>query len=179
MATLATTIRTAPPADSNAGPIPPDLAAVLHDAPIHPALAFYRSSPMAAQPSAAALVQAALSIAATAAVDSFGADLMKALHLPPGTIGLIHRIGPGGVLHLGARDAPRTVSLAHGTLEQRGSAKPRLRPGAVRLMPPGHCVTLADLTGGGALAVEVAATGAWRSGAMTGQAKLDAWKSAR
>jgi hypothetical protein len=156
MASLATAIRPAP-TDLAAALIPPDLAAVLHDAPIHPALAGHRGSATAAQPSAATLVQVALSMAACAAGDILRAGAAEALQLPPGLIGLIHDIGPGGVLHLEARQAPRTVSLAYGTLEQRGSTRPRLLPGAVRLVPAGHCVTLADLTGSGAVVVEVAA----------------------
>jgi hypothetical protein len=156
MAPLATATRTAPPARPTA-PIPPDLAAVLHDAPIHPALASPGSPLAPARPSAAALVRAALAMAASAGLDALDADLVRALHLPPGTVGLIHGIGPGGVLHLTAHHSPRTVSLAHGALDQRGSARPRMSPGTVRLVPAGHSVTLANLTDGGAVAVEVAA----------------------
>jgi hypothetical protein len=165
MAPLATAA-TAVSAPAPAGPeslIPPDLAAVLHDAPIHPELTGYRAPGRCAQPSAAVLMGAALAIAAAAAGAGAGvhqtADPGALPALPPGAVGLVHDVGPGGVLHLSASDAPRTVSVVHGTLDQRGSTRPRLMPGAVRLVPAGHCVILADLTGQGAVVVEVAARG--------------------
>jgi hypothetical protein len=68
---------------------------------------------------------------------------------------IVHTIGNGGVLHLQPSDRLRAVSLARGALAQRCTSRPELRPGAVRLIPPGRAVTLADLSGNGALAVEV------------------------
>jgi hypothetical protein len=50
---------------------------------------------------------------------------------------------------------PRAVTLARGTLAQRCTKRPPLTPGTVRLVPAGHALTLADLVGEGALAVEV------------------------
>lgn len=118
--------------------IPPDLAAVLADAPIHPALLRAPVRPTA--PTAATVTGAALALAAYAAAHG---------RLPAGTEAVVHAVGGGGVLHLEPSARPRAISLAHGVLDQ-------LRPGAVRLLPPGLAVTLADLDGSGALAVEVA-----------------------
>ena len=149
-------------------PIPPDLAAVLADAPIHPALLSAPIRPVA--PTAATLTGAALALADYAAqaqrtgfnagteLDTgagFAPDAGAYGWLPAGARALIHTVGGGGVLHLEPSTRPRAVSLAHGVLDQRCASRPRLRPGTVRLLPPGHAVTLADLEGNGALAVEV------------------------
>ncbi|HEY3868008.1 MAG TPA: hypothetical protein VGM10_06640 [Actinocrinis sp.] len=67
----------------------------------------------------------------------------------------MHVVGRGGVLHFGPSELARAVAVARGTLEQRGSGRPGLRPGAVRLVPPGRSVLLADLAGEGALVVDV------------------------
>jgi hypothetical protein len=67
----------------------------------------------------------------------------------------MHIVGQGGVLHFGPSQWARAVAVARGTLEQRGSDRPGLRPGAVRLVPPGRSVLLADLAGDGALVVDV------------------------
>jgi hypothetical protein len=64
-------------------------------------------------------------------------------------------VGKGGVLHLRPSGVPRAVSLVRGTLAQRCTTRPSLRPGTVRLVPAGKALTLADLVGEGALAVEV------------------------
>jgi hypothetical protein len=158
--------------------IPPDLAAVLGNAPIHPALLLAPLRPV--PPSAATLTSAALamarhaSYAATSALEGFAAGTRSAdgnaseyvsgnghedPHaygwLPAGASGFFHMVGSGGVLHLEPLSRPRALSLAHGSLSQRGTSRPRLQPGAVRLLPPGHALTLADLEGNGALAVEV------------------------
>lgn len=165
--------------------IPPDMAAVLLDAPIHPDLLRSRGPAGAAQPSAAALTAAALAIAASAAVPG-----RECADLPPGAVGLVHDVGPGGVLHLAPVAAPRTVSVVRGTLDQRGGTRPRLLPGTVRLVPAGHCVTLADLAGHGALVVEVTArtcpTGPPSAAPPTAPtplvrsgSKLDEWKITR
>jgi hypothetical protein len=102
--------------------IPPDLAAVLGDAPIHPEL--LHATPRPTPPTAA-------------------------------TLGVIHSVGKGGVLHLRPSTTTRAVSLVRGTLVQRNSKRPSLRPGTVRLVPVGRSLTLADLAWEGALAVEV------------------------
>jgi hypothetical protein len=160
--------------------IPPDLAAVLGNAPIHPALLLTpvrRVPPTAATLSSAALALASYaSYAAGSLADGAGgtggvgalggvSGVSKAgdaegspyQHewLPEGVSGFVHTVGSGGVLHLGPSSRPRALSLAHGVLSQRCTSRPRLQPGAVRLLPPGHAVTLADLDGNGALAVEV------------------------
>jgi hypothetical protein len=140
--------------------IPPDLAAVLADAPIHPALLRVPLRPAA--PTAATLTGAALALAEYAAAGTYtdlgtslDSDVMAYGWLPTGARALVHAVGGGGVLHLEPAARPRAISLAHGVLDQRCASRPRLRPGAVRLLPPGHAVTLADLEGNGALAVEV------------------------
>ena len=132
--------------------IPPDVAAVLTDAPIHPELVL-RAPSRPAQPTAATLTKAALTFAALAAVDlhegvEFERDLL-------GVKRVIHSIDEGGVLYLKPANTPRAVSLVRGELTQGHTPRPSLRPGAVRLVPAGHALTLADLTGDGALAVEV------------------------
>jgi hypothetical protein len=132
--------------------IPPDLASFLCDAPAHPAL--FRPLPPA--PHAAALTQAALSLAAMAMLDAEAAALAGPPQLPPNTRGTIHMIGRSGVLHLPAQPAIRAISLGYGTLTQRNSALPSLRPGAVRLIPAHREVILAELHDQGALAVEIA-----------------------
>jgi len=134
------------------GSIPPDLASVLRDTPPHPAL--FRSLPLA--PSAAALSQAALALAAIATTDIDAALLACPLHLPMNSRSTIHLIGRNGVLHLAAAPATRVVSLGYGRLTQRNSAIPALRPGSVRLIPAHREVVLADLDGWDALAVEIA-----------------------
>jgi hypothetical protein len=134
----------------SAAQIPPDVAAVLGDAPIHPEL-LLRAPSRPVLPTAASLTKAALAFASLAAAElREPSDL-----LPLGARGIIHSVGAGGVLHLAPSNAPRAVSLVRGTLAQRGSQRPSLQPGAVRLVPAGHALTLADLTGEGALAVEV------------------------
>jgi hypothetical protein len=133
-----------------AAQIPPDVAAVLSDAPIHPEL-LMRAPSRPVPPTAATLTRAALAFASLAA-----ADLREqADPLPLGARGIIHSVGKGGVLHLTPSSTPRAVSLVRGSLAQRGSQRPSLQPGAVRLVPAGHTLTLADLAGEGALAVEV------------------------
>ncbi|HEU5331228.1 MAG TPA: hypothetical protein VFU73_00640 [Actinocrinis sp.] len=139
--------------------IPPDLAAVLADAPIHPAL--LRAPLRPAAPTAATLTGAALALAEHAAAGTYtGLDTDAEAQvaygwLPTGARALVHAVGGGGVLHLEPAARPRAISLAHGVLDQRCASRPKLRPGAVRLLPPGLAVTLADLEGNGALAVEV------------------------
>jgi hypothetical protein len=138
--------------------IPPDLAAVLGDAPIHPELLHAPRRPV--PPTAAMLTGAALTLASCAALDLGGSHsgVPAARDLPGvplGAKGFIHAVGKGGVLHLTPSNAPRAVSLVRGTLAQPGTMRPSLRPGVVRLVPAGHGVTLADLAGEGALAVEV------------------------
>jgi hypothetical protein len=136
--------------------IPPDLAAVLAHAPIHPALLLAPVRPVV--PTAATLTGAALALAEHAAAGTYtGLDTDAGAYgwLPAGARALVHAVGGGGVLHLEPSARPRAVTLAHGVLDQRCASRPRLRPGAVRLLPPGHTVTLADLEGNGALAVEV------------------------
>jgi len=134
----------------SAAQIPPDVAAVLADAPIHPEL-MQRAPSRPALPTAATLTKAALAFA------SFAATELRehADPLPLGARGIIHSVGEGGVLHLEPSNAARAISLVRGTLAQRGSQRPSLQPGAVRLVPAGHALTLVDLTGEGALAVEV------------------------
>ncbi len=132
--------------------IPPDVAAVLTDVPIHPELAL-RAPSRPAQPTAATLTKAALMFAALAAADlresiEFERDLL-------GVKGVIHSVDEGGVLYLKPASMPRAVSLVRGELAQGCTPRPSLRPGAVRLVPAGHALTLADLAGSGALAVEV------------------------
>ncbi|HEV2641015.1 MAG TPA: hypothetical protein VGX23_38220 [Actinocrinis sp.] len=139
-------------ADADAGEIPPDLASFLGDAPTHPALL----RPRPARPHAAALTEAALALAAVARIDAGAAVLTGPLHLPADSRGTVHRIGRCGVLHLPAAPVIRAVSLGYGRLAQRGSSFPALRPGAVRLIPAGREVLLAELDGLAALAVEIA-----------------------
>jgi hypothetical protein len=135
--------------------IPPDLAAVLADSPIHPEL---EALPLrACLPTAAALTIAALDLAALAATEPDEPDWLSTLRLPAGISGFVHRVGSGGALHLPAAFRPRALSLARGALDQRCTNRPRLTPGVVRLLSPGNAVTFADLTGAGALAVEVTA----------------------
>jgi hypothetical protein len=148
--------------------IPPDLAAVLGDAPIHPELlhALRRPTP----PTAATLTEAALAFVTFATMDlstvALGTVELGTLGLgtvgldapprvPLGAKGVIHAVGKGGVLHLRPSGVPRAVSLVRGTLAQRCTTRPSLRPGTVRLVPAGKALTLADLVGEGALAVEV------------------------
>lgn len=134
--------------------IPPDLAAVLSAAPVHPQLA--RTAMRSDTPTAATLTVAALNFAAFAGSDPDGPPPTVARSLlPDGARAVVHAVGGGGVLHLQAVDGFRAVSLVHGVLDQRCATRPRLTPGAVRLVPPGRTLTLADLTGSGALAVEV------------------------
>jgi hypothetical protein len=150
--------------------IPPDLAAVLSGAAIHPALLTGPARPVA--PTAATVTSAALALAEFVAerlagqaatetargwlAEGDGELLVGALgHGAFSHQGIVHTVGRGGVLHLESSARLRAVSLAHGVLAQRCTSRPRLRPGAVRLLPPGHAVTLADLDGDGALAVEV------------------------
>jgi hypothetical protein len=148
-----------PPRSShpNIAAIPPDLAAVLTDAPIHPVL--LRAPLRQAAPTAARLSEAALALAEYAAREAHaGLPARAGAHdpLPLGAEAFLHTVGIGGVLHLAPSPRPRAVSLAHGALEQRCTRRPRLRPGTVRFLPPGHAVTLANLDGNGALAVEIA-----------------------
>ncbi|MBS2964459.1 hypothetical protein KGA66_15485 [Actinocrinis puniceicyclus] len=158
--------------------IPPDVAAVLGNARIHPEL-LRRASQSPATPTAAALTQAALRFAAwinAASLEAVISDKSRRSLLErafvqradperahpanakPGHFSLraiIHAVGKGGVLHLEASDTPRAVSVVHGSLEQRCTTRAALQPGAVRLLPAGHVLTLADLAGEGAIAVEV------------------------
>ena len=133
--------------------IPPDLAAVLGGAPIHPAL--LQAPPRPSQISPATLTQAALAFAVFADLDLSAVGLSTPPQVPLGAKGVIHAVGKGGVLHLRPTGVPRAVSLVRGRLEQRCTTQPALRPGIVRLVPAGRALTLADLTGQGALAVEV------------------------
>ena len=150
--------------------IPPDLAAVLGGAAIHPALLRGPARPVV--PTAATLTSAVLTFAERVAERLGVQEPPEVGHgwltegagglIPggpgPGPVGhqvIVHTIGSGGVLHLQASDRLRAVSLARGVLAQRCTSRPALRPGAVRLIPPGRAVTLADLDGDGALAVEV------------------------
>ena len=133
--------------------IPPDLAAVLGDAPIHPEL--LRAPRRPVQPTAATLTEAALAFATFAAMDLSAMTLDVPPRVPLGAKGVIHSVGKGGVLHLGPSNVTRAVSLVRGTLAQRCTTRPSLRPGTVRLVPAGRALTLADLVGEGALAVEV------------------------
>ena len=135
---------------SQATEIPPDIAAVLGGAPIHPEL-LLRAPSRPAPPTAAKLTEAALAFATLVAT-----DLHEHFeHTQFGARGIIHSVGKGGVLHLKPASTPRAVSLVRGVLTQRCTQRPVLRPGAVRLVPAGHALTLADLAGDGALAVEV------------------------
>lgn len=136
-----------------ANAIPPDLAAVLGDAPIHPALLHAPRRP--APPTAATLTEAALAFVTFATLDLSTADLGAPPRVPLGAKGVIHSVGRGGVLHLKPSSVPRAVSLVRGALAQRGTTRPSLQPGTVRLVPAGKALTLADLVGEGALAVEV------------------------
>ena len=140
------------PIAADFGEIPPDLASYLGDAPTHPAL--FRHLPAA--PSAAALTEAALALAAVAGIDVDAAVLAGPLHLPMNSRSSIHRIGRSGVLHLPAGPVTRAISLGYGRLVQRRSPLPALRPGAVRLIPAHREVILAELDGRAALAVEIA-----------------------
>jgi hypothetical protein len=133
--------------------IPPDLAAVLGAAPIHPALLAAPRRP--APPTAATLTEAALAFATFAALDLGAVGRDAPPRVPLGAKGVIHTVGRGGVLHLAPSSLQRAVSVVRGALAQRGTARPDLRPGAVRLLPAGRALTLADLAGEGALAVEV------------------------
>ena len=165
--------------------IPPDIAAVLGDAPIHPEL--LRRAPKRPAPTAAMLTEAALAFADLAATELRGCfdAASLAAHDPTdgdepsddtvdsdvlhsgvlggivaerrslGAEGIIHYVGKGGVLHLKPTGSPRAISLVRGVLAQRCAQRPSLRPGAVRLVPAGHALTLADLAGDGAVAVEV------------------------
>jgi hypothetical protein len=146
--------------------IPPDLAAVLGGAAIHPALLRAPARPV--MPTAAMLTSAALALAEYVAerevpgtgygwlAEGDGELIFGGLgHGELGHQGIVHTVGSGGVLHLASSARQRAVSVARGVLAQRCTSRPQLRPGAVRLLPPGHAVTLADLGGGGALAVEV------------------------
>jgi hypothetical protein len=134
--------------------IPPDLAAILGDAPIHPELQV-RAPSRPAPPTAAVLTQAALALAACAAMDLGSADLGTPPRIPAGATGYIHAVSKGGVLHLEPSSVPRAVSIVRGTLAQRCVRRPSLSPGVVRLIPAGHALTLTELAGEGALAVEV------------------------
>lgn len=141
-----------------ATPIPPDVAMVLGDAPIHPEL-LRRAPKRPAAPTAAALTEAALAFASLASAEPGGhQDALAGAMSERGALGvtgIIHSVGKGGVLHLKPTGSPRAVSLVRGVLAQRCTQRPPLRPGTVRLVPAGHALTLADLTGDGALAVEV------------------------
>jgi len=153
MSPTATATVSRPQAQVQAQAIPPDLAAVLGDAPIHPEL--LRAPRRPVPPTAATLTEAALALATFAALDLGAATLSKPPRVPLGAKGVIHAVGKGGVLHLKPSSVPRAVSLVRGTLAQRCTKRPSLSPGAVRLVPAGHSLTLADLAGEGALAVEV------------------------
>lgn len=158
--------------------VPPDMAAVLADMPIHPQL--LRNAPRpSGLPTASALIEAALRFATAveiaapeiAAPEAVLPDMpsrravqreqQRTLetrgHEPRaiGVRGIVHSVGIGGVLHLKPASTPRAVSLVRGELEQRCATSVPLRPGAVRLLPAGRALTLADLAGNGALAVEV------------------------
>lgn len=157
--------------------IPPDLAAVLHGRTAHPDLVGERR--FTTPPPASELTRAALDLAGFAAglenadpaqaADRSGVwasapvltepEAGGAAGSEPPTGGNIrvrmHVVGQGGVLHFGPSRWGRAVAVARGTLEQRGSDRPGLRPGAVRLVPPGRSVLLADLAGDGALVVDV------------------------
>jgi len=133
--------------------IPPDLAAVLGDAPIHPALLHAPRRPI--PPTAATLTMAALAFVTFATLDLSTVGFDAPPRVPLGAKGLIHSVGKGGVLHLRPSSVPRAVSLVRGSLAQRGTTQPSLLPGTVRLVPAGKALTLADLVGEGALAVEV------------------------
>ena len=139
-------------ARADEGLIPPDMASVLSGAPTHPAL--FR--PLPPTPHAAALSEAALSLAAMASLDIESAVLAGLLHLPANSHSTIHLIGRSGVLHLAAKPTTRVISLGYGKLTQRHSSIPALRPGAVRLVPAYREVILAELDGLDALAVEIA-----------------------
>lgn len=138
--------------------IPPDVAAVLGDAPIHPELV-RRAPKRPTTPTAAALTEAALTFAGLVSaglgehLDALAGAMCERGSL--GVTGVIHSIGKGGVLHLKPTGSTRAVCLVHGALAQRCTQRPLLRPGTVRLVPAGHALTLADLAGEGALAVEV------------------------
>lgn len=157
--------------------IPPDVAAVLGNARIHPDL-LRRASQSPAAPTAAALTRAALRFAAwidAASLEAVISDkswrslLERALvqRADPGRAhpngkpghaslrGIVHSVGKCGVLHLGQSDTPRALTVVRGSLEQRCTTRAPLQPGAVRLLPAGHALTLADLAGEGAVAVEV------------------------
>jgi hypothetical protein len=150
--------------------IPPDLAAVLGGAAIHPALLRGPARPVT--PTVATLTSAALALAEYVAErlaaqeaagigrgwrqEGAGELISGALdHGEFGHQGFVHTVGSGGVLHLELSARLRAVSLARGVLTQRCTSRPRLRPGVVRLLPPGYAATLADLDGDGALAIEV------------------------
>lgn len=175
---------------SQATQIPPDIAAVLGGAPIHPEL--LRRAPRRPVPTAAMLTEAALAFADLAAMELSGrfdtvpraarypmdgehpsngaldSDVLHSDVLSSGVLGgiaserhpagaerIIHHVGKGGVLHLRPTDSTRAISIVRGVLAQHCAQRPSLRPGAVRLVPAGHALTLADLAGDGAVAVEV------------------------
>ncbi len=134
--------------------MPPDLEMVIGGSPVHPALVAARR-PTAAEPTAATLNDAALAFATFAAMDLRSSTLRTPPRIPLGAKGFIHQVGEGGVLHLTPATVPRAVSVARGTLTQRCTTRPSLRPGVVRLLPAGRELILANLDGRGALAVEV------------------------
>jgi hypothetical protein len=162
-------VSAAPSEDS----IPPDLAAVLHGRSAHPDLVGERH--FHTPPSASELSRVALDLAGFAAglekadpaeaadrsgvwasaPESTGAEGSESSGSGESIKARMHVIGHGGVLHFGPSKRARAVAVARGTLEQRGSDRPGLRPGAVRLVPPGGSVLLTDLAGDGALVVDV------------------------
>ena len=161
--------------------IPPDLAAVLHGKAAHPDLVGERRFPT--PPPASELTRVALDLAVFAAglenadpaeaADRSGvwasASATEGSESEAGALresgpgagvgesirARMHVVGRGGVLRLGPSERMRAVAVARGTLEERGSERPGLRPGAVRLVPPGRSLLMADLAGGGALVVDV------------------------
>lgn len=161
--------------------IPPDLAAVLHGRSAHPDLVgerHFHTPPSASELSRAALDLAGFAAGLEKADPAEAADRSGVWASAPESTGAegsgsessgavsasgsgesikarMHVIGQGGVLHFGPSKRARAVAVARGTLEQRGSDRPGLRPGSVRLVPPGGSVLLTDLAGDGALVVDV------------------------
>ena len=161
-----------PPEDS----IPPDMAAVLRGGSAHPELVgrrCFRTPLPASELTRAALDLAGFAAelehadpaeaqdrggvwASAAASESAGSEAAGGLPASGGDFrARMHVVGRGGVLHFGPSDRPRAVVVARGVLDQRGSDRPGLRPGVVRLVPAGRSVILADLAGAGALVVDV------------------------
>lgn len=133
--------------------MPPDLEMLIGGSPVHPQLLAARTR--TAEPTAAMLSDAALGYATFAAMDLRSPTLRIPPRIPLGAKGFIHHVGKNGVLHLTPASVPRAVSVVRGALTQRCTISRPLRPGVVRLLPAGRELTLADLDGGGALAVEV------------------------